>query len=111
MRVENRIKKQADFQNVLNFGSRIRCDEYSISFQKNEFGLVRVGVSIPTKSGNAVVRNKIKRQIKAMLASFLPLDFSYDIVIIPRKNYKIKNFEHNKQALLELLKQTGVTTK
>lgn len=111
MKVENRIKKQKDFENILNFGKRIKSDQYSLSFKKNEFGYTRIGVSIPTKMGNAVIRNKVKRQIKAIISSSILLDSPLDVVIIARKDYSVENFLNNKQALLELFKKTGAKIK
>lgn len=111
MKVENRIRKQKDFENILNFGKKIKCDQFSLSFKRNELGYTRIGVSIPTKTGNAVVRNRIKRQIKAMIASSLVLDSPLDMVIITRKDYSISNFQSNEQVLRELLKKTGANIK
>lgn len=107
MKVANRIKKQKDFQNVIHTGKYLRNKEYSVYYLKNDYKRIRIGVSIPTKTGNAVIRNKIKRQIKASLASFVDLSKNLDIVIIPRKGYSIDNFVQIKDSLKQLIESIG----
>lgn len=107
MQVKNRIKKQADFQKVIKSGKNYKNDLYSIFCLKNELKLMRIGVSIPTKIGNAVKRNKIKRQIKAALVAFIDLNKGLDLVIIPRKSYLTDNFIENSSSIKQLIESIG----
>lgn len=107
MKVLNRIKKNVEFNKVIDKGQIIKADSVTIYFQENALGYTRIGISIPKKSGTAVVRNKMKRQIRAIIASDISLDKSVDAVIIARKNYDISNFLKTKEDIKELFKKVG----
>ena len=107
MKVKNRVKKQDDFQNLIRRGKELRSPEFKIYYSDNNLGYIRIGVSIPTKTGKAIIRNKVKRQIKAMLSSFIDLSKSLDIVVIPRKAFAIDNFENNRLSLKKLIEAIG----
>lgn len=107
MKVLNRIKKNVEFNKVIDEGQIIKADSVTIYFQENALGYTRIGISIPKKSGTAVVRNKMKRQIRAIIASDISLDKSVDAVIIARKYYDISNFLKTKEDIKELFKKVG----
>ncbi len=47
----------------------------------------QVGFSVSKKFGNAVHRNRIRRQLKSVVSAFMPnVAPYYNIVFIPRKN-------------------------
>ncbi|MCQ2792932.1 MAG: ribonuclease P protein component [Bacilli bacterium] len=107
MKVKNRIKKYNEFEKVIHEGKLLRSDFLTLYFLKNELGYARVGISIPTKSGNAVVRNKIKRQIRAVLAKELDLGIGFDLIFIARKSYDIENKTKISADIVTLLKEVG----
>ena len=66
----------------------------------------RVGISVSKKMGNAVIRNKIKRQVREMARDLI--DFNNcdkDLIIIVKKGYIDKSFKENKKDLEILLKK------
>ena len=107
MKVKNRIKKDKEFQNVIDNGTLIRVDTLNLYYLQNQFDYPRVGLSIPTKSGNAVCRNKIKRQIRAILAKELNFSLSYDLIFIARKKFYIKDFDNTTSDIKLLLDKIG----
>ena len=107
MKIENRIKKGKEFQSIIDNGTLYREETLSIYWVKNDFNHPRVGISVPTKSGIAVVRNKIKRQIRAILAHSLDFNKGIDMIIIARKRYDINNFIATKKDLESLLEKIG----
>ncbi len=107
MKVKNRIKKDKEFQNVIDNGSLVRVDTLNLYYLKNQFDYPRVGLSIPTKSGNAVYRNKIKRQIRAILAKELDFSLSYDLIFIARKKYDTQDFDKTTSDIKFLLGKIG----
>lgn len=108
MKVLNRVKKYDEFQKVINEGSLVRSSTLTLYFLNNNFGYARVGISIPTKSGTAVVRNKMRRQIRAILAKEYDFKQSLDIILIARKNYDIGNFEQVRADIIELLSKVRI---
>ena len=107
MKVKNRVKKYDEFQKPINEGSLERSNSLSLYYLKNNFGYARVGISVPTKAGNAVVRNKIKRQIRAILSEELDMNSSFDYIFITRRSYDINQFENTVRDIVSLLEKVG----
>ena len=56
----------------------------------------RVGISVGKKLGNAVCRNKVKRQLRSIVDDVFTIEEGYDVIIIVRPAYTNKSFEENK---------------
>lgn len=104
MKVINRIKKSEDFAVTINKGHLHRLPSYKIFAIKNEFGYTRVGLSVSSRLGCAVTRNRIKRQVRAICDEIIDYNKeSLDIVIIVRSAFLDKTFNDNKTQLFNLL--------
>ena len=100
MKVINRIKKSEDFLLTIKKGKTYRSDTYTIHITSNPYSYTRVGLSVSSKLGNAVTRNRIKRQIRSMCDSLINYNNqSIDIIIIVRKPF----LNDNKSLLSDLL--------
>ena len=107
MLVKNRIKKHSEFQEVIASGKLERGNTLYMYYISNTLGYTRFGISVPKKSGNAVIRNRIKRQVRAMCAQLTDYKKSVDVVFIIRKAYDIDSFDLVKNEMSELLKKLG----
>ena len=108
MKVINRIKNSDDFALVIKKGHAKRNNSFTIHYLTNSLEHVRVGISVSKKIGNAVTRNRVKRQIRSMCRNLIDFNsLSLDIVIIARKDYLTKSFGENLSFLSDLLKTTG----
>ena len=107
MKVQNRIKKYEEFQEVINEGKFLSIDSFNVYFKQNSLNYARIGISIPKKSGNAVIRNRMKRQIRAAIADSFNLTLSVDLILIARKSFDINNFSKTKNDIIELVKKVG----
>ena len=107
MKVLNRIKKNVEFNKVIEEGQLIKSDSLTLYFLENSLGYTRIGISIPKKSGKAVVRNKMKRQIRAIVANNIKLDKSVDCVLVARKQFDVGEFEKTKADLIHLFEKVG----
>ena len=107
MKVENRVKSNQDFQNVIENGTFVPGSVLNLYYLPNNLDKIRVGISVPTKTGNAVVRNRIRRQIRAILASELDLSKPFDLIFIVRRKYSIEDFDSSKEEVKKLLKKVG----
>lgn len=103
MKRSHRLLKDADFQIVLNQKKFIKSQEFTLYGSKQSIGHTRVGLSVGKKIGNAVVRNKIRRQIRMMLATNLDLRDSIDYIVMVRSPYLSQNFQVNQSNLLNLM--------
>ena len=105
MIVKNRIKKYSEFQKVIE-AANVKKTSFFVSYRlENELGYSRFGISVPKKTGNAVIRNKIKRQVRAAIGLSTNFEEPIDIVLIVRKNYEIDNFEEIKSEIQQLLEK------
>ena len=103
MIVKNRIKKYSEFQKVIEEGD-VKKTCFFVSYAiKNELGYSRFGISVPKKTGNAVVRNRIKRQVRSAIGQSTNFSDSVDMVLIVRKNYDTNSFDQTLSEIKELL--------
>lgn len=104
MKIINRIKASDDFALTIKKGKAQRDQSYVIHYRTNEFQYVRVGISVSSKLGNAVVRNHIKRQVRSICDEIIKYDeHSLDIVIIVKQGFLNRSFDDNKLSLTKLL--------
>ena len=103
MIVKNRIKKYSEFQKVIEEGD-VKKTSFFVSYSiKNELGYSRFGISVPKKTGNAVVRNRIKRQVRSAIGKSTTFKNAVDTVLIIRKSYSTENFAQVLSEIQELL--------
>lgn len=101
MKKINILKKNNDFFRIISKHKFYRTFSYIIYIEKKEQENCHFGISVSKKIGNAVVRNKIKRQIKSMIDKNKYKSY-YNIVIIVRKNYLKNNFIDNEKILFDV---------
>lgn len=65
----------------------------------------RVGISVSKKLGNAVTRNKIKRQLRMMIQECFHFDEEVDYIVIVRKRFLDNTYIENKKELEYLYKK------
>lgn len=105
MKVINRIRKNEDFGLTINKGKSNRLPSFLIFFKENECGYTRVGISVSKRLGDAVVRNRAKRQVRAICDSIIDYNQrSLDIVIIVKNKFLEKNFDDNKSQFSDFMK-------
>ena len=104
MRKINRLLENSDFTRVLNKGKKMKSDVYLVGFMPNKENHIRVGISVSKKIGDAVVRVRVRRQVRAMITIMKIISKPYDVVIIPKNNFLKNDFEHNLNVLEGALK-------
>lgn len=107
MKVKYRVKTHEDFQEVIKEKKTVSNRIYVLYYKKNELNHSRVGISSSKKLGNAVTRNKIRRQIRMMAQQVINFDDSIDYCIIVKKSYLEQTFEDNKKELSILLEKAN----
>jgi ribonuclease P protein component len=81
-----RITRSSDFKRVRRLGKSYTHPLIALVTLQSENENPRVGFVTGKSIGNAVVRNRIKRQLRAILTDFLPFFLKkFDIVIIARE--------------------------
>lgn len=67
LKEKNRIKKRKEFGYIHKHGDTSFGKNIIVLYTYNKFKKVRVGFSVSKKVGKAYVRNKIKRQLRAIV--------------------------------------------
>lgn len=103
MKKKYRIKKNEEFQKILNKKKFFTSKSLVIYLKSKEENQARIGITVSKKMGNAVKRNKIKRQIRSMCQSLFSFEEPFDCIIMVRKDYDNYSYEENKQMLQSIL--------
>lgn len=102
------LTKRQDFI-LTSRGLKHSCDTMIVQTKKNELRTVRVGITCSKKVGNAVVRNRAKRRLRAIAREVLPTwgRVGFDYVLIGRHGSTIssefKNLKNDFISALEAL--------
>ncbi|QHX37093.1 ribonuclease P protein component [Spiroplasma sp. BIUS-1] len=101
----NIIKKNHEFQSIIGNKRFIKTKGFVIYFKKNDLNRFRYGVSVGKKMGNAVLRNRVKRQVRSMIYELLndQKEKSYDVVLMARIMILDKSYEENLEDLRKSL--------
>ena len=101
-----RVRKNEDFSKIIKKRKSIVDQSFIVYYYKKQESHSRVGISVSKKLGNAVERNKIKRQVRMMFANIYDFENSpSDLVVIVRKGYLEKSFSDNQNNLEKLIKK------
>ncbi|MGI6452698.1 MAG: ribonuclease P protein component [Syntrophomonadaceae bacterium] len=109
LKKEFRIRKPRDYNNIYRYGKKIP-GRYIIVYIKENYGKInRYGVVASKKVGNAVVRNKAKRQIREILKKYSArLGDSSDIVVVVRRSISKGGFSDIERDYVSALKKAGL---
>ncbi len=100
MKKANRVKKEHDFQNIIKKGKKHSNRYYVLYDLDSELEEFRCGISVGKKIGNAVMRNKYKRQIRNILTNNLSaFKTKKDYVIIMRHNAKKLSYQEKEKEI------------
>lgn len=113
MKKEFRIKDNEEFQLVFKKGKSFANRQLVVYYLEKEGQThFRVGISVGTKIGNAVTRNRIKRHLRH---AFQDLDEQIsktsDIIIIARKPTTDMAYGQFKKSLIHLLSRERLLKK
>ena len=87
MKKEYRVKKNEDFSRIIKRKQSMANLTFIIYYLKNDIGHARIGISVSKKLGKAVIRNKIKRQVRMIVKETINLDDNYDYIVIVRNKF------------------------
>lgn len=111
MKKEYRVKKSKEIEDILK-RKRFSSNSYFIIYVKeqNETSHFRYAMSVSKKIGDAVIRNRLKRQLRAIIRSFT-IKEGYDLFIIARNPVKSISFLQMSSQLEFLLQKQKLLVK
>ncbi len=101
--------KDKDFYNDLNECKFKKNQYYIIYNQEKENADVVYGIAISKKVGNVVIRNRLKRQIQAIINNHQGLfKDNYNYFIMIRESCINVSYKTLESSLIELLEEHGI---
>lgn len=108
MKKANRIRKNQEFQEIIDARHYAACKSLVVYGTRCKLDHGRFGVSVSKKLGNAVERNKIKRQLRMMLQEIGSEDCFFDGIVIARHYFKEQSYAENKKDLEMCIKKVKI---
>ena len=102
MKKKYSLKRNEEIAKIVQNKQAIRNGSFIVFYKKNNLEFSRVCISVSKKLGIAVVRNKIKRQVREMVTDIFEFEKSFDYVIVVKRNYLSFDFQTNHNRLKEL---------
>ena len=107
MKKKEIIQKSNEFTEIIHKCPYKKNNYFIIYYRKNKEHN-RFGISVPTKTGKANIRNKIKRRVKNIIdQNKNSVHSSYDYVIIIRKRLLELSFSEIEKELITLIEKIG----
>lgn len=107
MKKINILKNSRDFDRIIKNNKPYKFKDYIIYIERNTNDIYKFGLSVGKKIGNAVNRNKIKRQLKSIIDK-KDYQNNFNCIIIVGKGIKEKNFEEREKNLLVALNNLNI---
>ena len=102
-----RIRRPAEFRQVLSRGNRAYGDYVNITVLRNDFLFSRFGLSVSKRVGHAVTRNTVKRRMRHVLAD-MDLAGGWDVVVTAKPQASTVSYAVIDEAMQKSLKRLGV---
>ena len=103
------VKENYEFRRIYRKGKSAVSPQLVIYCQRNRRGHSRLGVSVSTKLGCAVVRNRVRRRIREIYrlnkAKMLP---GYDLIVVARVRAVETDYQKLDRTYLRLLEQLAL---
>jgi ribonuclease P protein component len=107
---ELRLTRKADFDAVIAAGRRWGSQHLTLRASPNDMAVHRIGFAVSKTVGNAIVRNRVKRRLRAIVQIIEVLP-GYDVVISARPSTADVPFQSLKDDFLSLLKRAKLIGK
>ncbi len=112
MKKNETIKSKKEFTELITNSKYIKTEPYIIYYKENNLSKKRFGIAISNKIGNAVTRNKLKRQTREIIKNLKTLfPNNQDYIIMIRKGCLNISFNERLEILKKKLKEKTNETK
>jgi len=107
MKKINIIKESREFERIIKSNKSYKSKLFYIYLEKKEQENYKFGIAVGKKIGNAVLRNKRKRQIKEIISKNIYQN-NFNCIIILKKEINNYNFQEINEQLNKELKKLSI---
>jgi ribonuclease P protein component len=107
MKKINILKDSKEFDRIIKKYKAYKYKDYIIFLERNTNDIFKFGLSVGKKIGNAVRRNKVKRQLKAIISE-KDYQNNFNCIIIVGKGINERSFNEMKESLLTAFKNLNI---
>ena len=109
MKAEKTVKENYEFRRIYRKGKSYVSPYLVLYCQRNRAGRTRLGVTVSTKLGKAVVRNRVRRRFREIWRLNLPDTVpGWDIILVARVRAVSTSYQKLDKAYRDLLLQAGL---
>jgi len=106
---EFRLTRSTEFERVRQSGKSYPHPLVVLLALPNQLEIIRVGVAAGRSVGNAVIRNRAKRLLRACISGLMPdIPLGWDVILLARKPLPKAGFWQTRTALEVVLKRAGL---
>lgn len=103
LKKENRLKKRKEFKYIYRKGTKIYSKNLVLIKLDSKYTNAKIGFSVSNKVGKAVVRNRIKRQLRAIIADLVDSIKNYNLIFVALPNIVNLDYQLIKKEVISLL--------
>ena len=112
MKSTTTVKENYEFRRMYAKGKSGVSSCLVVYYRKNRLGHNRLGVTVSTKLGHAVVRNKLRRRLRAIYRIHeAELKSGYDIVIVCRAASVEASYQRLERDFLRIMRKNDLMWK
>jgi len=101
---KERIKHPQDFRRAMKHGKRVQSKGFIVFIHENRLGFHRLGTVVKKEIGPSTYRNRMKRYFREFFRLYKHrISGSFDMVILAKKGYVLKQYREAEQELKGLL--------
>lgn len=103
------VKENYEFRRIYRKGKSLVSPQMVLYWQKNRQGQSRLGITVSTKLGHAVVRNRVRRRFRELYRLHKPeMQPGFDVILVARGRAVRSTYQQLDETYLRLLRQAGL---
>ena len=105
------ITENSDFKRLYYRGKSVVKKRLVLYYRKNKYGYNRLGITVSSKIGCAVVRNRVRRLLRENYRNLQGLSDGFDMVVVARTQINGARFDEIGKDLRSALYESGILNK